>query len=640
MNLERQAEIARSLFRESNDAFFVFDPIDLKIVDINPAALRLTGFSRKSALAMTVKDLFTSAEPDGLARLADAVEHTRFFHSREEYGLVRQEGDPLWVNVSVSRVHTSPDPLGLVVARDVTERRRAHEVLDHFFRHSPALFGILGPDGRFARVNPAWEKALGFPSEELRAWAPSELAHPADAEVVRLATAPSADQAPGLEARFRHKDGGCRWLSLATAAAGGVTYVVAQDVTGRKREESLRREKEAAEAASRAKSAFLANMSHEIRTPMTAILGFTDLLSNEQARLTADPRTLDHLRTIRRNGDLLLAIIDDILDLSKIEADRGEVELVPCPPARIVSDVVDLMRVRSEGKGLSISVRYLTPVPATIRTDSVRLRQALINLIGNAIKFTEKGGVEVRARYDEAAAGGPAIAFEVADTGIGISPGELDGLFQPFQRTAQSKSDGYAGTGLGLAISRRLAEKLGGSIGVASTHGEGSTFTLTVAAGPRDGEPLVSPGVGAPTRGPDGPPPPANGRKRLDCRLLLAEDNPDNQRVVSLRLTLDGAQVTLAQNGRAAIDLALAARDDGRPFDVILMDMQMPVLDGYEATRLLRAAGIETPIVALTAHAMSDDRAECLQLGCNDFVSKPIQWEQLLAVIEGLVKAR
>src|SRR6516164_7365181 len=166
MRLEQQVEIFRTLFRESNDAFFVFDPGDQRIVDLNPAALRLTNFRRKDALGMDVTKLFTSSDPDGMKRLVDAVQETRFFHSREEYGLEREKGEPLAVNVSVSRIHTKPHALGLVVVRDVSERRRAHEVLDRFFRHSPALFGILGPDGRFVQVNAAWEQALGYPSEE------------------------------------------------------------------------------------------------------------------------------------------------------------------------------------------------------------------------------------------------------------------------------------------------------------------------------------------------------------------------------------------------------------------------------------------------------------------------------------------
>jgi signal transduction histidine kinase len=294
---------------------------------------------------------------------------------------------------------------------------------------------------------------------------PVELAHAADAAAMRaLASTPRVSESPCLESRFRHKSGGYRWLSWSTASVDGKSYVVAQDITERKRGDSLRQAKEAAEAASRAKSEFLAHMSHEIRTPMTAILGFTDMLIAEQTRQSAHPRTLDHLWTIKRSGELLLALVDDILDLSKIEADRIEVELVPCSLVKIVADVVGLMRVRSDEKGLALVVTCLTPIPATIRSDSVRLRQILFNLVGNAINFTERGVVEIRIRMDHLVGGEPAVSLDVVDTGIGMSPDEVAGLFQPFRRTSTSQARGFGGTGLGLAISQRLAQKLSGTI--------------------------------------------------------------------------------------------------------------------------------------------------------------------------------
>jgi CheY-like chemotaxis protein len=221
-----------------------------------------------------------------------------------------------------------------------------------------------------------------------------------------------------------------------------------------------------------------------------------------------------------------------------------------------------------------------------------------------------------------------------------MSPDEVGGLFQPFRQAATSQVRGFGGTGLGLAISQRLAHKLGGAVSVRSAAGAGSTFTLTVAAGPWDGQPYVAPDLdaGAKAAGPVEAAPTPAAPPRLACRLLLAEDNRDNQRVISLRLTMAGADVTLASNGSAAIELTLDARDRGRPFDVILMDMQMPVLDGYEATRLLRAEGVTTPIFALTAHAMSDEKTECLRLGCDEFISKPIDWKTLIESIEARLK--
>jgi PAS domain S-box-containing protein len=634
MNLERHVEFAHSLFREANDAFFVFNPGDQRIVALNPAALRLTGFERKDALAMRMQDLFKSDDPDGMRRLIDAIEQTQFFHSREEYVLACQGGSSRSVNVSVSRIHRKPDPLGLVTVRDVTERRKAQEVLDQFFRHSPALFGILGPDGRFLRVNLAWEQALGYSPGELLATAPSELVCADDAAAVRELSSPlGRSKGPGVEARFRHKSGEYRWFSWSTAAVDATTYVVAQDITERKREESLRQAKEAAEAASRAKSEFLANMSHEIRTPMTAILGFTDLLLDDRSRHADDPETLDHLRTIKRNSELLLGIINDILDLSKIEADKVEVEFVPCSPAEVVAEVARLMRVQAEGKGLALGVKFLTPIPASIRTDPVRLRQILINLVGNAVKFTRRGGVEILVRLEHEGKAEPTLRFDVVDTGIGIDAEAIPDLFRPFHRVNSSQAGEFGGTGLGLAISQRLVEKLGGTIGMHSVPGVGSTFSLTIAAnGPGDGTLHIEP----PSLAAEAPQP-LTGPPKLACRLLLAEDNRDNRRAISLRLAQAGADVTLAENGLVAIELALTARDQGRPFDLILMDLQMPILDGYEAIRILRSERYRGPIIALTAHAMAEDRTECLRLGCDDFVSKPIAWEKLFEIIKNVI---
>ncbi len=638
MNLERHVEFAHSLFREANDAFFVFNPTDQRIVALNPAALRLTGFERKAALNMRVNDLFVSDDPDGMKRLIDAIERTQFFHSREEYFLATTEGKLRAVNVSVSRIHLKPNPLGLITVRDVTERRKAREVLDEFFRHSPALFGILGLDGRFLRVNPGWEHALGYTSKELLTLAPTELAGADDTETIQALSATLRSSGrPGVEIRLRHRSGEYRWFSWSTTSVDGTTYVVAQDITERRREESLRQAKEAAEAANRAKSEFLANMSHEIRTPMTAILAFTDLLLENQARRGGDPESIDHLGTIKRNSELLLGIINDILDLSKIEAEKVEIQSVPCSPGQLAAEVARLMRVQAESKGLSIEVKLLTPIPATFHTDPVRLRQVLINLVGNAVKFTRQGGVKILVGIEREEGAEPALRFDVVDTGIGISPEALPDLFQAFQRVNPARSGEFGGTGLGLAISRRLAEKLGGTIGVRSTTGTGSTFSVTIPVR------ILTPGSetswiepSSPSGADDASRPSADSAT-LSCRILLAEDNPDNRRAIALRLTQAGADMTLAENGQEAVDLALAAYETGRPFDLILMDMQMPILDGYEATRLLRSGGYQAPIIALTAHAMAEDQAECLRLGCDAFISKPIAWETLFALIKTTV---
>ena len=413
---------------------------------------------------------------------------------------------------------------------------------------------------------------------------------------------------------------------------------VIRDVTARKRveaairqsEEFQRQAKEAAETASRAKSEFLANMSHEIRTPLTAILGYADIMLDNP---TAD-EAREAAETIKRNGEHLLQVISDILDLSKIEAGRLDPTYCRCSPHQIVADVVSLMRVRTQGKGLHLAAEYGKSVPQTIQTDPLRLRQILINLVGNAVKFTKSGGIRIVTQLAGEEGGEPKLRFDVIDTGIGLNESQIARLFQPFAQIDGSATRRVSGSGLGLVISKRLAGLLGGDITVRGSPGKGSTFSVAVAIGPLDagktadrpGDPFVR------------SPRPSGGDSRLLCRVLLAEDGPDNQRLISLLLRKAGAEVTVADNGEAAVKAAVAAQQEGRPFDVVLMDMQMPVMDGYEATARLRRKGFTCPILALTAHALPEDRQKCLNAGCDEYLSKPISPKELVRRIGAHLK--
>ena len=385
-----------------------------------------------------------------------------------------------------------------------------------------------------------------------------------------------------------------------------------------------------AEEANRAKSNFLANMSHEIRTPMTAILGYADLMLSPVQTMSD---RINSLQVVRRNARHLMDLINDILDISKIEAEKMTVEKIGCDIAQTAVEVASMLRPRSLAKQLPLRVEFAGPIPATVLTDPLRLKQVLMNLTGNAIKFTEHGEVCIRVSVERRPDGNRAV-FAISDTGIGLTDEQAAKLFKPFAQADESMTRKYGGTGLGLVISKRLAVFMGGDITVEAQPGKGSTFTFWVDGGPLEGvamrEGLTESMLALPEQ------PGSVEEIALRGRILLAEDGIDNQQLLMMHLTMAGAEVVLAENGRLAVERARNER-----FDVILMDMQMPELDGYGATSELRRLGFTLPIIALTAHAMSGDRAKCIAAGCTDYLTKPIDKELLLRTVNSyLLKVR
>ena len=388
----------------------------------------------------------------------------------------------------------------------------------------------------------------------------------------------------------------------------------------------LREKTKQALLATRAKSEFLANMSHEIRTPMTSILGYMDLLMDDSLSV-ADRKTF--LTTVRCNAEHLLQLINDILDLSKIESGKMEMDPGPCHLPSMMADVANMMRPRAEQRKSTLEVRYTGPLPETIRTDGARLRQVFVNLVENAVKFTENGSIRIGVlflpqwRSDQSA-----VSVEVKDTGIGIRQESLALLFEPFTQAERSTNWKYGGTGLGLAISRQIVTALGGELTVHSVPGEGSTFTVTIPTGDLSGVNLLqSPGEiicenEAGTRWT-----PGAGALR-GVKILLAEDSIDIQKLLRTVLGNVGAEVEVVENGRLAME-----RAESGIFDVVLMDMNMPEMDGYEATTRLRDRGYRRPILALTANAMSGDCEHCLAAGCDAHLAKPIDRKQLIETV-------
>jgi PAS domain S-box-containing protein len=656
---DRHIEISRSLFREANDAFFLFDPHTQLIVDLNPTALRLTGLEKDAACSMRLDELFSGSGPGALEGLTQALARTGFFHSREGYFLKRPLRSDLPVNLSVSRIHTEPEPVGLVVARDISERKQAEEALKQVERRYNSLIASTGvmvweidAAGALVSISPAFQTIAGWSLGDWIGRRFDEVLHPDDRAMAMQMheRASNGETLPRYELRVRTETGDCvdcEFLLVTQIREGPSERILAiiRDITEQKRHERaleqaelMRRAKEEAEHANRAKSEFLSSVSHELRTPLTAILGFIDVLGEHPDLQGGRAEVPEHLATIRQNGQFLLALIDDLLDISRIEAGHLRIETEPCSPAAIVSDVVESVRAKANAKRVRIEVESVGAVPSAVATDRLRLRQILVNLLDNAIKFTEHGNVRVTTRTIDRPDANQILEFAVSDTGIGMTAAEMTGLFQPFYRVPSMAVDRPGGTGLGLAICKRIARRLGGDITVQSAPASGSIFTLTIPApNAREiddcGHPEESPQPPAFAAAHPLPP-------RLHGRILLAEDNQANQKLINLRLSQAGAEVVTAGNGKEALDRTTEAALEGRPFDAVIMDMQMPVLDGYEAVRQLRARGFAEPIIAVTAFAMSEDREECIGLGCDDFVSKPIEWDRFMAKLTRLLTAK
>lgn len=390
----------------------------------------------------------------------------------------------------------------------------------------------------------------------------------------------------------------------------------------------LQAERELAMSADRAKSEFLANMSHEIRTPLAAILGYAEILYDDGDIARAPMKRIETIRTIQNNGNHLLSLVNNILDLSKIEAGGMTLEPVVCSPRQILAECVSTIAVKAHQKGTETYVLGESTLPEWCLSDPMRLKQILLNLANNAIKFTESGSITFSASYSTDS---HLLQIDVIDTGIGIPSEVIERVFEPFSQADTSTTRKFGGTGLGLTISRKIARLLGGDVTLArSAVGEGSVFRMVIRA--EEVEPKIVPVSFVPAL----PIAQSPRAMRAGCRVLLAEDGPDNQRIIKYMLNKAGAVVTIVENGLLVVDEALEASRNQSEYDVILMDMQMPVMDGYVAVARLRAENYTGSIIALTAHAMPGDREKCLAAGCDGYLAKPVDRAEMIAMVAQL----
>ncbi len=637
------------------------------IISWNGGAQRMFGFSEEEALGRHVSIILPATMSEALQD--DLRRGLRENGNHElETELKRNTGDVFEAHLSLTLLRDVKGRASAVfgIVMDIHERVRAEERLRNSERMYQQILDAIvdmvlvrGPDTRVVWANRAFREFYHMNNNELRNLAPSALGDAALEDDIRVFRTGCTLSIPE-DSMANHKDEEGLFHTVKSAifdSEGRVvmTVGVSRDIMDLKRaqeereryvhelEESrdrvqrqaellseqaveLKNARDAALEGTKAKSEFLAIMSHEIRTPMNGVIGMTGLLLSTPM----SDKQSDYAQTIRRSAESLLTIINDILDFSKIEAGRLNLEDIDFSLPESVDDVLDLFEDRAKTKGVRIRRKVSKQVPDFVRGDAGRLRQVLVNLTGNALKFTERGTVDVRVSLQSQSASDYLIRFEIEDTGIGIDEEAQQRLFHSFSQADSSTTRKYGGTGLGLSISKQLCSLMGGEIGVRSTPGQGSVFWFTVCL--RHCEPGAHLNQGA------ADPMASIGDGFADgARILVVEDNPVNQKLALALLKRFGCHADMANNGLEAVDAYVSL-----PYDVILMDCQMPEMDGYEATRRIREIsgdGPRIPIVAMTANAMQGDRERCLDAGMDDYLTKPIRFEELKSTMYAWLSA-
>ncbi len=615
---------------------------------LNPAWTEITGFSLGKSIGTNILNYVHPDDQQRHYEMFLPLAKKKEAHCQHEARFLTMDGGFRWIEVYA---RPALDERGNIIGaigtlNDITERRTAEEKLREQLHFNQTLIEALpNPmffkdcDGNYLGVNKSWEDYFGIPREAclgkrdaqvMPGWAVVGALHERmDAELMTQTGMQS------YEATF-HRDGvkldamyyKAAFLNMDQTLAGIIGIVT--DISERKRyEHELEQAKELAEGASQAKSEFLANMSHEIRTPMNGILGMTEITLGTE--LTHTQR--DNLNMVKFSAESLLTIINDILDFSKIEAGKLAIAEEDFDLRELLDGIVRSLAARAAEKQLSLWCDVANNIPRFIRADPVRIGQIAVNLIGNALKFTAQGSVSARVEMSHVDAQGMALHFAITDTGIGIAPEKLALIFEAFSQADTSTTRQYGGTGLGLTISARLSEMMGGKIWVESAIGKGSVFHFSIRCGFADEAAATAKQATHVVHAPSA------GENKRAGRILLAEDNPINQAVAKNLLTQRGYALEIAHNGREAVE-----RYHTETFDIILMDIQMPEMGGFEATAAIRdlqaARGTRIPIIAMTAHAMQGDEQKCLEMGMDAYISKPIHSAKLYALLDQFLQSQ
>ncbi len=520
------------------------------------------------------------------------------------------------------------------------ELREAQEQLEasrdryaDLFDFAPVGYATLDEHARVVEINLTGSQMLDTPRSRILGYPFVGFVAAGDKGVFfqRIQECRQSGEAVAFEATLQGRGGRrapvqVRALPCGKPGAASGCRIAMTDVS------ELRKAREAAEAANRAKSEFLANISHELRTPMNAILGMTEIALQEDI----SPAVRDHLQTARDSAEVLLSLLNELLDMARIEAGRFTLEIAPLALRALVEETVKSLGVRAQAKGLALTCGVADDVPEAVLGDRMRLRQVLTNLVDNAVKFTDQGEVSVGVAVLNRGDHGCSVRFAVSDTGIGISAENQAKLFKPFTQVESSSARRFGGSGLGLAIAANLVGLMGGRLEVASAAGRGSTFSFTlplpIAALPAEGPPRTEGGAESGPRGAAGEP-----AASVPRRILLVEDTPANRKLALYILKKRGHMVEIAENGTQAVELARS-----RDYDLVLMDVQMPGVDGLEATAAIRGLDdprrAQVPIIAMTAFAMPQDEARCLEAGMSGYLAKPIDRKTLLDAVDRLAR--